>query len=74
MLILDRRIGEVLNIGNDTTIRVLGVKGTKVRLGCEAPDDVSIHREEIFLKIEEERKASSRLKGREVQRKAQYCH
>jgi carbon storage regulator len=57
MLILTRRVGESLIIGDDVVVNVLGVKGNQVRIGCEAPSDVEIHREEIYLKIQEEKNA-----------------
>ena len=53
-LILTRRIGESLVIGQDVTVRVLSVKGNQVRLGVEAPREVSVHREEIAARIREE--------------------
>jgi|TARA_B100002019_G_scaffold149863_1_gene128929 carbon storage regulator len=59
MLILTRRIGETLMIGDEVTIKVLGVKGNQVRLGVNAPKDVSVHREEIYEKIQEENRTSS---------------
>ena len=52
MLILTRRVGEALMVGNDTKIVVLGVKGSQIRLGISAPKDVVVHREEIFDKIQ----------------------
>jgi len=60
MLILTRRNGETLNIGNDVSVTVLGVNGNQVRLGIDAPEDIKVHREEIFLRIqaESESKAS----------------
>jgi carbon storage regulator len=51
MLILTRRVGEVLRIGEDVSVTVLGVKGNQVRLGISAPKDVAVHREEIFHRI-----------------------
>ena len=51
MLILTRRVGETLMIGEQVTVTVLGVKGNHVRVGISAPKDVSVHREEIFQRI-----------------------
>jgi len=59
MLILTRRIGETLIIGDDVNITVLGVKGNQVRLGINAPKDVSVHREEIYLRIQQEKNGTS---------------
>ena len=61
MLILTRRIGETLMIGEDITVTVLGVKGNQVRLGVGAPKDVAVHREEIYQRIarEQEQEDSS---------------
>ena len=58
MLILTRRIGETLIIGDDVNITVLGVKGNQVRLGINAPKDVSAHREEIYLRIQQEKETT----------------
>jgi carbon storage regulator len=55
MLILTRRVGETLIIGDDVSVTVLGVKGNQVRLGVNAPKDVSVHREEIYQRIQEEK-------------------
>jgi carbon storage regulator len=54
MLILTRRVGETLMIGDDVTVTVLGVKGNQVRIGVNAPRDVSVHREEIYDRIKQE--------------------
>ncbi|MDX9875701.1 MAG: carbon storage regulator CsrA [Spongiibacteraceae bacterium] len=55
MLILTRRIGETLVVGDEVTITVLGVKGNQVRLGVNAPKDVAVHREEIYQRIQKEK-------------------
>ena len=54
MLILTRRVGEALMVGDSTKIVVLGVKGSQIRLGINAPKDIKVHREEIYEKINEE--------------------
>lgn len=59
MLILTRRVGESVVIGDDISVTVLGVKGNQVRLGVNAPRDVSVHREEIYAKIQQEEGASA---------------
>lgn len=55
MLILTRRIGETLNIGDDISITVVGVQGNQVRLGSKAPKDVQVHRKEIYERIQKEK-------------------
>ena len=54
MLILTRRIGESINIGNDVSVRVLNVRDNQVRIGIAAPREVPVHREEIFHRIREQ--------------------
>jgi carbon storage regulator len=54
MLILTRRVGETVMIGNEVTFTVLGVKGNQVRIGVNAPKDVAVHREEIYERIKRE--------------------
>jgi carbon storage regulator len=61
MLILTRRVGETVMIGHDITVTVLGVKGNQVRLGIGAPQDVSVHREEIYERIKAEARTVERL-------------
>ena len=58
MLILTRRAGETLMVGDEVTVTVLGVKGNQVRIGINAPRDVAVHREEIYEKINQEKMES----------------
>ena len=63
MLILTRKLGESITIGDSIKVSVLGIRGRQVRLGIDAPSDVVVHREEIYVKIQEEnRKAASDIK------------
>ena len=59
MLILTRRTGETLNIGDDVTVTVLAVKGSQVRIGITAPKQVPVHREEIYNRIRKEKEAEA---------------
>lgn len=57
MLILTRRIGETLMVGDNVSLTVLGIKGNQVRIGVNAPKEIAVHREEIYLKIQKEKEA-----------------
>ena len=59
MLILTRSSGEKLRIGNDVTVTVIAVKGGQVRIGIDAPKDIEVHREEIYLRIQEEKQGKA---------------
>ncbi len=58
MLILTRRVGETLMVGDEVTVTVLGVKGNQVRIGVNAPKEVAVHREEIYQRIQQEKAAN----------------
>src|SRR5450755_1843478 len=63
MLILTRRVGETVMIGNDVTVTVLGVKGNQVRVGINAPKTIAVHREEIYERIKREQEGNSENDG-----------
>ena len=54
MLVLTRRVGETLMVGDEVTVSVLGIKGNQIRIGINAPKDVGVHREEIYERIKAE--------------------
>ncbi len=60
MLILTRRVGETLMVGDEVTVTVLGVKGNQVRIGVNAPKEVAVHREEIYQRIKQEQEGISK--------------
>jgi carbon storage regulator len=61
MLVLSRRLGETLVIGDDIKVTVLGISGHQIRVGIEAPKDVSVHREEVYLRIQDEQGQSEMI-------------
>jgi carbon storage regulator len=63
MLILTRKVGETLRIGNDVTVMIMGVNGSQVRIGVNAPKDVTVHREEIYERIRQEQPSSAATEG-----------
>jgi carbon storage regulator len=64
MLILTRRVGETLKVGNDVDVTVLGVKGNQIRIGIKAPKTVAVHREEIFDRIQREAELAARSQSK----------
>ena len=63
MLILTRRVGETLMIGDEVTVTVLGVKGNQVRIGINAPKNIDVHREEVYRCIEAQKSSNSSRKS-----------
>ncbi|MFC1591860.1 carbon storage regulator CsrA [Thermodesulfobacteriota bacterium] len=68
MLVLTRKVGEKIQIGDDITILIMEIKGKQVRLGIDAPSDVKVHREEIYQKIQEENIKAASIDVNELDR------
>jgi carbon storage regulator len=66
MLILTRRVGETIKIGESVDVTVLGIKGNQVRVGINAPKSIAVHREEIFRRIEAEKRAGNSITEEET--------
>jgi carbon storage regulator len=71
MLILTRKLGEKINIGDDVTVTLLEIKGAQVKLGIDAPKRIGIHRNEIYEKIREENLRSSNISGADLSKAAE---
>lgn len=67
MLILTRRVGEALIVGDDVTIAVLGVKGNQVRMGIKAPRDIAVHRQEVHARIRQEQEIARAAEDKSAQ-------
>ena len=70
MLILTRKLGEKINIGDDITVTLVEIKGTQVKLGIEAPKTIEIHRQEIYERIREENLSSSDINDSDLSKAA----
>jgi len=73
MLILTRKLGEKINIGDDITVTLLEIKGAQVKLGIQAPKSIGIHRNEIYEKIREENLRSSNITDSDLSKAATFC-
>lgn len=70
MLILTRKLGEKINIGDDITVKLIEIKGTQVKLGIEAPRHIEIHRHEVYERIREENLSSTDINGSDLSKAA----
>ena len=74
MLILTRRVGETLMIGDQVTVTVLGVKGNQVRIGVNAPKEVAVHREEIYERIKLEQQGAQKTAANDTEEPSNTAH
>lgn len=74
MLILTRRPGESIHLGDEIKITVLSIQGKQIKIGIEVPDDVTVYREEIYLRVQEQNKMAVELSDQDIRAAAELWH